>query len=561
MLCSLYIKNFALIDDIAVEFGSGLNILTGETGAGKSILLDALQVALGVRASTEFIRAGADKAVVQAAFAVNDIERRLNDLGILPSEDGMLILSRELSRSGRNLCRINGQVVTLNMYRQAAAGLVDMHGQHQQQSLLSSDYHLELLDSYGGKELLECRQKTAEYYREWKELQTKLQRLQETSRDIARQIDMLQFQAQEIEKAKLTADEDSQLEQERNILANAEKIANLTNTVKECLYSGSVKYPNSAVDLIGEAVNALHQLTDYDQSFQALLQATESALYTLEDTAREVSDYLSKLEFDPLRLDYIEKRLNEINLLKKKYGATVAEILAYRQKVVEQLNELSYSEENIAELKDKEKKALESWKKQAEQLSALRRKTAKHLEKAVFSELADLEMNKVVFQVGFERLTQPSAKGIDDIYFLISPNPGEPLKPLQKIASGGELSRIMLAIKCLLAGVDKVPTLIFDEVDTGVGGQALTAVGKKMAQIALQRQVITVTHAPQVACYANNHFLIKKEVVGNRTFTRISKLDYQGRVSELARMLGGQQPDGIEGEHAEKLLKNAQVLN
>lgn len=562
MLCSLYIKNFALIDDISVEFAQGLNVLTGETGAGKSILLDALLVALGGRASAEFIRAGEDKAVIQAAFEAENagIEQRLNKLGIIPSEDGVMVLSREISSSGRNLCRVNGQVVTLAMYRQAAAGLVDMHGQHQQQLLLDSEHHLKLLDYYGGEELIKCRNKTAENYKQWKQLQTKLQQMQDDSREAARQIDMLQFQVQEIEKANLTVDEDNQLEQERNILANAEKIATLTNSVKQCLYTGGGKHLTSAVELIGEAVHALRQLTEYDKTLEPQLQALESAFYAVEDTAQEISRYNDKIEFDPSRLDYIEKRLSEINSLKRKYGSTVADILDYCEKTIDRLNELTYNEENIDNVKTQVQQALNIWKQQAELLSELRKKTAKRLEKAVAAELADLEMDKVIFKVGFEQAAQPSAKGIDDICFLIAPNPGEPLKPLHKIASGGELSRIMLAVKSLLAGVDQVPTLIFDEVDTGVGGLALNAVGKKMAQIGRQRQVITVTHAPQVACFANNHFFIKKEVVKNRTFTRITKLDYQGRVNELARMLGAQQIDGIEREHAETLLKAARAV-
>ncbi|WP_031514837.1 DNA repair protein RecN [Desulfofalx alkaliphila] len=558
MLRSLYIKNFALIDDITVEFDSGLNILTGETGAGKSILLGALQVALGGRASAEYIRAGEDKAVVQAAFQVDtETEKDMGNLGIESSGDGVVVLAREISRNGRNWCRVNGQVVTLAMYRQAGAGLVDMHSQHQQQSLLNPERHLELLDSFGGEPLALQLEKVTNSYQSWFQAHQKLQRLQNNARDTAREIDMLQFQNDEIEKANLTPEEDIQLTNERNILANAEKITVLANTVKMSLYSGGGKYTSSAVDMMGEGLNALQQLKEYDASLEPLLQSLETALYTVEDVAREISGYLDGVEYQPQRLDLIEKRLDEINKLKRKYGDTVEEILAYRQKIVSRLEELTYSEEQIDILQEEVKEYHQQWVEQATALSNLRKEIAKKLEEQVSKELAGLDMANVDFKLGFEPLDGINAKGMDKVEFLISPNPGEPLKPLQKIASGGELSRFMLALKCVLAKVDKVPTLIFDEVDTGIGGRTLHSVGEKMAQIGSRHQVITVTHAPQVACFANNHYLISKEVENNRTYTRITKLDYQSRLNELARMLGGKDADSVALEHAQSLLNIA----
>ncbi|MBO8137279.1 MAG: DNA repair protein RecN [Desulfotomaculum sp.] len=559
MLRSLYIKNFALIDDITVEFGPGLNVLTGETGAGKSILLGALQVAVGGRASAEYIRAGEDKAVVQAAFEpVNaDIQERLESLGIQPSEDGVLILSREISRNGRNWCRVNGQVVTLAMYRQAASGLVDVHSQHQQQSLLDPDRHLELLDSFGGNEIEEQKVKVAEYYYQWNMLQSRLAQLQDNARDKARQIDILQFEAQEIDKANLTLDEDKQLTEERKVLANAERIALLGNTIRETLYSGGGNYRVPAVELMGEAVSALRELIEYDKKVEKFLSSLEEALYTVEDVSREISSYLNNIEYDPQRLDYIEKRLHEINRLKKKYGDTVEDILNYHKQVLQQLEELEASEEKLDELRLQKEEYEQLLKKEAQKLSNMRRQTAVKLQEKIKEELAGLEMNKVQFRVSFEKLSKPSAKGIDNVQFLISTNPGEPLKPLHKIASGGELSRFMLAVKCLLAGLDKVPTLIFDEVDTGVGGRVLHSVGEKMAQIGEKHQVITVTHAPQVACFAKLHYLISKEISGERTYTKIKCLDYEGRLAELTRMLGSKELTGPALEHAEALLRSA----
>lgn len=555
MLRSLYIKNFALIDDITVEFGSGLNILTGETGAGKSILLDALQVALGGRASAEYIRAGEDKATVQAAFEIagKEWEERLAELGI-DTEDGLLILAREISRSGRNWCRVNGQVVTLTMYRQAGAGLVDLHAQNQQQSLLNTERHLDLLDRYGKEKLMKQRELVKERYQAWYRLHSKLEQMQKDARETARQMDMLQFQVQEIERAQLNPDEDIQLQQERNLLANAEKIASLSTIANQSLYRGGGKYQVAAVDLLGEALTALKELQNYDPAVAGWQQTLQNALYAVEDLAREISNYMDNIEFDPMRLDYIEKRLNEINHLKRKYGDSVADILNYYQKITSQLNEISFTEEEFNRLQQQADRYYQEYLEQATQLSELRRQVAIELEQDVANELADLEMSRVEFKVEFTKLDKPAPSGLDAVQYLITPNPGEPLKPLHKIASGGELSRIMLAMKSLLAEVDEVGTLIFDEVDTGVGGRALHAVGEKMAQIGANRQVITVTHAPQVASFAKNHYLIKKEVKGNRTFTRINKLDYNGRLQELSRMLGGQSTVALN--HAQELLKN-----
>jgi DNA repair protein RecN (Recombination protein N) len=557
VLRSLYIKNFALIDDITVEFDSGLNILTGETGAGKSILLDALQVALGGRASAEYIRAGEEKAVIRAAFEV-ETDRLLNrfeELGIDSPEDGMLVLSREISRNGRNLCRVNGQVLALTMYRQAGSGLADLHSQHQQQSLLDTERHLDLLDSYGRKQLIDQREIVRHHYNHWHKLQSKLELLQSNVRETARQIDMLQFQVQEIEFAKLNPKEDEELHNERNLLVNAEKIATLASLINQVLYSGGSKYQASAVELIGEAVNSLRELSQYDKNVEHYLESLETALYAVEDVARDMSSYMDNIEFEPQRLDYIERRIDEINRLKRKYGESVGDILTYYDKIVTQLSELSNSDEQLEQLKIQASEYHKLYQQEAEKLSLMRKNTAQELENDVAIELAQLEMGKVEFKVGFELLNKPAATGLDVVQFLIAPNPGEPLKPLHKTASGGELSRFMLAVKSLLAEVDAVGTLVFDEVDTGVGGRALHAVGEKMAQIGANRQIITVTHAPQVACFAKNHYLIQKEVVNNRTFTNIRKLDYEGRLQELARMLGGKDTTGAAMNHAKELLK------
>lgn len=558
MLCSLYIKNFALIDDITVNFGPGLNTLTGETGAGKSILLDAMQLALGERASAEYIRAGEDKATVQAAFEIPSEQEanRLAEMGIDIS-DGLLLLTREISRTGRNWCRVNGQVVTLTMYRQAGAGLVDLHAQHQQQSLLDTERHLALLDNHGSHQLINQRQLVASHYQTWRKLQIKLEQMQKNAREMARQVDMLQFQVREIESAQLKPDEDVQLLEERNILANAEKITSLANTVNQSLYQGGGQHQMAAVELIGTALAALKELQQYDQRANPWQKALESALYSVEDIAMEASNYLNSIEFDPQRLDYIEKRINEINHLKKKYGESVADILSYHQQITKQLNEISAGEAQFATKQCQVEEYYQQYLQESKLLSDLRHQAAVQLEQDVAKELADLDMARIEFKVGFALHDRPRSIGMDAVQFLITTNPGEPLKPLHKIASGGELSRLMLAIKSLLAAVDEVQTLIFDEVDTGVGGRALHAVGEKMAQIGATRQVIAVTHAPQVASFAKQHYLIKKEVVGGRTYTNIIKLADDERIGELARMLGGK--SDVAFRHAKELFKNAQI--
>lgn len=562
MLRSLYIKNFALIDDIILEFEPGLNILTGETGAGKSILLDAVQVALGGRASAEYIRAGTDKAIVQVAFQpeTSDVIKNLEDLGIEISGEEVLVLSREISRNGRNWCRVNGQVVTLSGYRQAGSGLVDLHGQHQQQSLLHLERYLDLLDSYGGEQVIQQRSKVEKYYHQWQKVQTKLQQMQSNAQDLARQIDVIKFQVQEIENAQLTAGEDQQLINERKLLANAEKISALANTVYQNLYDGANQQKPAATELIDAGVNALRELAGYDQKLIPLLKSLEETLYVVEDTAREVAQFIDGVEYDAQRLDYIEKRIDEINHLKRKYGDSVAEILRYHQNMLEQLTEITGGTEQLSELQQKLVEYRQLWEQEAQVLSSLRHDLAVKIQKGISQELKDLEMGKVKFEIVLEILDKPTAKGIDSIQFLISTNPGEPLKSLHKIASGGELSRFMLAMKSLLAGTDKIATLIFDELDTGVGGRALYAVGQKMSQISKYCQVITVTHAPQVASFADNHFLIKKEVVQNKTYTKIFNLDDQGRLNELARMLGGKEATGVALEHAASMIKASEKL-
>lgn len=551
-----------MIDDVEVNFGGGLNIVTGETGAGKSMLIDALQVALGSRASADFIRTGRDKATVQATFDLAKLpwlSQRLSELGLDLEDDDLLVLAREINRNGKNYCRVNGRLVSLNVYREVGGGLVDMLGQHEQQTLLNQDRHRALLDKLGGPQLINQAKRVKEIYRQWRDASTELKELENNARELARRLDMLTFQVAEIDKAALVEGEEEELLNERKLLVNAEKIARLAGESYDYLYGGETG-GTSAVDAVGKAAAALKELAEIDGNLHSLVEAVESALYQLEDAAREISSYRDDVEYNPDRLDEIEHRLSLIKQLKYKYGASIQEILEFRHQAAAEIGTLANSSEKTELLKTQIKTLEQAWQQEAQNLSHLRKKAARELEQAAAKELKYLEMGSVAFRVGMTETGQLSPNGAEEIEFLIAPNPGEPLRPLQKIASGGELSRIMLVLKVLLAGVDEVPTLIFDEVDTGVGGKALQAIGEKLAKIGQNRQVICVTHAPQVACFADNHYLISKTVVDGHAQTSVTCLDESARVEELARMLAGREITDVVKDHAEQMLKMSAKL-
>jgi len=560
LLVSLFIKNFAIIEDITIDFTDGLNVITGETGAGKSIIIDALELAIGGRASGDYIRTGKEKAFVQAVFDVSnlpEIEDYLFSCGIDTSEDKLLILNRELARSGRNFCRINNQVVTLSVFREISENLVDMHGQHEQQSLLLRRRQRDLLDSFGGKKLLEVRAKVAKLYRKWHGKKVEIEDLEKNARERARRVDMLKYQVKEIDGASLQEEEEEELLKEQNVLANAEKVANLVVEAHVLLYEASAG-ENAVIDLMGRVVEILEKLCSLDDSLQTVKQSVESALYQVEDAARYLNDYREKIDVDPGHLAILEDRLELIRKLKNKYGDSVAEILRYRDKAAAELNELENYEERTQELQVEVEAAKKEWEKEAQNLSILREKAAQKLEKAVARELKDLEMNSVKFKVELKKGEKIGVNGQESVGFLISTNPGEPLKPLEKIVSGGELSRVILAIKALLASVDRVPTLVFDEVDTGVGWRALQSIAEKMNEIASVRQVLCITHAAQVASFARTHYRIIKKIQKGYTKVLIHCLEKEERLDELARMLGGKEVTSTARKYAEQMLERAQ---
>ncbi len=553
MLTHIQIKNFALIDDLSVELDGGFNVLTGETGAGKSIIIDAITTVLGGRASSEFIRTGADRASVEAVFDISGDERacaRAEELGF-ECEDGALLLSREITTAGKSQCRVNGRISTLSMMKDLTSGLLDIHGQHEHQSLLGAETHIDILDRWLGADATTLRAHCEELYGELRTVRGELERLKRDQRERARMLDLYEFQRTEIDAAQLVAGEDEELAAERSRLANAEKLYELAGEVYDGL-NGSTEL-TGAVDLISAAVTSLRSMAAIDESLAQTLADLETALYSAEQAQDGVREYRDDIEFNPTRLEAVEERIDLIRTLRRKYGDSIEEIVAYGSELAKKINDLTHSEERTAELGQKIERVEDELMGVARRLRDVRKSGAAKFSSHVESQLAELAMGSTKFEVAFED-AQPSAKGIDIVEFVISPNPGEPLKPLAKIASGGELSRLMLALKTVMAGSDRVPTLIFDEIDTGIGGRTAQVLGEKLAAVGRSAQVLCVTHLAQIASRADVQFSVQKLVEGSRTVVRLDRVEGESRVEELARMLGGAEDSRAALEHAREML-------
>lgn len=550
MLSELSIRDFALVEALTARLGPGLNVLTGETGAGKSIIIDAINTILGVRTATDLIRTGRQRAVVQAAFTLDDAPEVLanaqaEDYG---AEDGLLIISRELQASGKSQCRINGRLATVGMLRNLGRHLVDVHGQHEHQSLLAISQHLELLDAWAGAEVMSLRAQVAEGYHRLAALERQIRALDIDERDRARRVDLCQFQIQEIDAARLQPGEEEILEADRRRLANAEKL----HRHAESAYA-SLKGDKAVLDALALCLDDLQALCDIDSAVAPLREGVQAAYYALEDAAAQLRAYREEIEFNPARLEQVQERLEAIRLLKRKYGDSIAEILAYRDQVAAELENLRHAEEHQADLRQQQETLQREVEALAGRLSTLRRTASERFSQNVEAELAQLAMEHTRFCASIT--PQPlGPTGADRVEFLISPNPGEPLKPLTRIASGGEMSRVMLALKSVLSRVDRVPTLIFDEIDAGIGGRTAHVIADKLAALAREKQVICVTHVPQIASRADTHFLVYKEVQGDRTVVRLRRLSDPERVEELARMLGALEGSEAAREHAREML-------
>lgn len=553
MLSELHVENFALMEEVELHFSSGLTIFTGETGAGKSMLIDALSVLLGGRASADFIRHGMEKALVEGIFeecpqAVLD---RLDEAGY-PVEEGQLFLSREINRNGRNICRVQGRTVPLNLYRTLVQGLVDIHGQMEHQSLFQPETHRGLLDAFGGEKhmrLLDAVNRSARRYRN---LLSKERQLVQSEAERERREDLLRYQIDEITEVDPKLDEEENLQLEKKRLGNAEKIMSITSEVYANLYEGADT--PSAFDLIGRCRKALQELARLDEECSSMLEPIEAVYYMIEDLASQVNTYQENFEFEPGRLDQIEERLIQLQHLRK-YGLNTQAVLQTKEEMVEELLTISHLQEELEALRQEKETSLKDYQEKATHLSLERRKQSERLEQGLQVELADLGLEKSRFEVRFTEMDDPQIGGSEEIEFYFSANLGEPPKPLAKVASGGEMSRLMLALKSLLAQIESVGTFIFDEVDSGVGGRTILKVGDKLARISENKQVFCISHAAQVAAYGDHHFGIEKEIVNERTRSRVELLSEEERIHELARMLGGDEAK-IALDHAEKLWKN-----
>lgn len=556
MLLHLHVKNLALIEEIEVEFGPGLNILTGETGAGKSILLGSMQLILGSKISRSMIRENAPYALVELLFQIENpkAEEALRALDIIP-EDGQVLLSRKIM-DGRSISKINGETCTVGQMKAAASCLLDIHGQHEHQSLLYPDKQLEILDAYGKEKIQPEKEKVRAAYQSYRKCVRTLKDLDINEEERNREMAFLEFEIQEIENAHLTVGEDEELEKLYRKLSNGKRIAETLRTVHEMTgYDGQ----NGAGEMIGSALRELSRVTEYDADLENMESSLQEIDALVNDFNREISSYLDDLTFDDETFFETEQRLDLVNELKAKYGQRIEEIFSYLKKKQEKLENLVKYEEHFEEAKDQLAKAEKKLEKASHDLSEIRKEYSKQLVEQVIDGLQDLNFLDVNFDIDFKRKTSYTDNGFDEVEYVISTNPGETLKPLGKIVSGGELSRIMLALKAILADRDQIETLIFDEIDTGISGRTAQKVSEKMAVIGRHHQVLCITHLPQIAAMADTHFEIEKHLKGTETITEIHPLSGDDCLRELARLLGGAEITQAVLENAKEMKELARV--
>lgn len=550
MLTSLKIENVAIIESAAIEFGCGLNVLTGETGAGKSIVIDSINAILGERTSRDIIRTGAQSAKVYAVFEdVNERVRNFLDENGIDCEDGVLIINRTLSREGKNVCRINGAPVTVSMLREIGGELIDIHGQHDNQSLLSPEKHCGFVDSFAGNEdlIADYREK----YGRLCEIRSKLKKLTTDESSKSQRIDFLTYQIDELEKAEITIGERDELKARKSLINNSQKVIESLNIAYEAL-----KADGAGVDMITDAESEIANASVYMETLGEASEKITDIRYELEDIAETVRDAMTEVDFDPSELEDIDERLDLLYRLSKKYGDTEEEMLEYLEKARAELDNIAFSEERVKELQKQENEALAETETAACKLTESRKTAGEKLSNAICSELEFLDMPNVRFVVKCSDIGL-TENGKDEIEFLISANAGEEPKPLAKIASGGELSRIMLAIKNVLAETDGVDTMIFDEIDTGVSGRAAQKIAMKLRSASKGRQVICVTHLAQIAAQGDVHLYISKSVSDGKTYTNIKSLIEEERVAEIARIMGGMEITKLQLESAREMLANA----
>lgn len=557
MLSEISIHNFAIIEHLEVGFDDGLTVLTGETGAGKSIIIDAVQLLAGSRGSQEFIRHGATKAELEGMFTIEDgqhpVFNKLAEFGI-EAEDGIIILRRDINASGKTTCRVNGKLVTIATLREIGSQLIDIHGQHDNQELMHERRHIRLLDQFAGQKLSVAHENYLDIFEQYGKLKRKLEASTQNEQQVAQRIDLYSFQLKEINAAELSVGEEESLEEEKLKLQHFNRLFERLNTAYE-----SISGDGHALDWVGSAMSDLEEAASIDKDLLSQSEVVSSSFYSLQDTAHDLKSVIDRMEFDPSRLSIVEDRLALIISLKRKYGASIEDILLYRDKIADDLDQLLNRDERVEREQEKLDQLMKDLDVEANELSIIRHEAAIRLEKAIMTQLKELHMEKSTFKAQIIRksATMFDVNGFDEVSFLISTNVGEPLKPLVRVASGGELSRIMLALKTIFSKHQGVTSIIFDEVDTGVSGRVAQAIADKIAMIAVNSQVLCISHLPQVAAMADHHFLIKKEVKGKRTTTAVEDISDLERTKELSRMLSGAEITSLTLQHADELLNMA----
>ncbi|HHY13381.1 MAG TPA: DNA repair protein RecN [Thermoanaerobacterales bacterium] len=575
MLLELHVKNFTIIDDMKIEFSKGLNIITGETGAGKSIIIDAISLLLGARASTDYIKTGKEKATIHGIFYIGNksVKQLLKDLDMSDWNENSIIISREIyTDTGKNICRLNSRPVTLGILKEVGQYLVDIHGQHEHQSLLDVDKHIDLLDMFGGEEILSIRRELKAKYVEYKKIIDRLQRFKEVEQNRKQRLEYLKYQDEELKKANLTTEEEKNLITEKNILSNSENLFLSASAAYELLYHGNEE-TFAAYDTLSKSIEELDKVKGIDSKNDKIVERLQDIFFKIEDISEELRAYRDSIIFDQEYLNEIESRLDYLGQLKRKYDKDIGEIISYHNEIKNEIDELVNLSESNAKLIDKKDKIEKELIILSTNLSDKRKSVSNILENEITDELSELKMDKTKFKIDFKREESTTGikigeeyinvtdKGIDLVEFKISTNPGEPLKPLSKIISGGEMSRIMLALKTILARVDNISTLIFDEIDSGIGGITAQSVSRKLLAISKCHQTICVTHLPQIASMAHNHLYIEKIIKEKLTSVKITKLCKKQRVTELARMLEGSNITDITLRHAKQMIAEADKLN
>lgn len=538
MINHISIRNFAIIENTEIDFEDGLNIITGETGSGKSIVIEAISLALGSRADSAFVRFGADKAVVQLAGELNGEE---------------IVITREVSSAGKNLCRLNGQIVTLSELLVTCRKLADIHGQYDNQSLLNSDNHINLVDRFHSDEIDPIKEVFLQRYEEYTSVKSRLTALLATEAENLRKKDFYRFEIDEIAAADLKPGEDEELEEKISLLQNSEKIYSAVEGTYELLNNSD----NGLISALGTAMNSLQSISGYSKELNSISEDFSDLFYRLDDIAGNLRDIKDKVTFSPYELDDAISRLNTIDGLKRKYGPSIDDILAYMNRISEELFNIDNFDSLKIKLSAETEDAREKLKEQAEILTKARKRSAAELEKSIEKELKDLNFDSAQLSIDFKELPTMGPNGNDLIEIMISTNRGEPLKPLAKIASGGEISRIMLAIKNITGTYDSIPTMIFDEIDAGISGITASIVGRKLKEIAEHHQIICITHLPQIAACGQSHYRIYKEVNNEKTYTRVDKLKDSEAVDEIARLLGGENITDTTRKSAIELLNKA----